>query len=100
MKPQELSLANVPKDKEKPLEFVHDVRMPCTVEFGRAEITIRKLLALGPGSVIELGKQEGEPVDIRANGNLLARGEVIVVNDKYGVRITEIHNPEGVKEIF
>ena len=64
-----------------------------TVELGRARVSIQELLALGPGSVVELDKLAGEPLDILVNGRLVARGEAVVVNDKFGVRITDIVSP-------
>jgi flagellar motor switch protein FliN len=83
--------------KSRPLSFLGDVKLQCSVEFGRARFTIRRFLELGAGSVIELDKLQGEPVDIRVSGRLAARGEVVVVNDRYGVRITEIVS-EGAAE--
>lgn len=76
------------------LELFEDVPLSCSVELGQAEITIRKLLTLQNGSILELGKLSEEPFDIKANGNLIARGEVVTVNDHYGVRITEIVDPK------
>ena len=76
------------------LKFLHDVRLSCSVELGRTSITIRRLLNLAAGSVLTLDKLSGEHVDILANGNRVARGEVVVINDRYGVRITEVIDPE------
>ena len=75
------------------LDFVLDIPMMLTVELGRSQILINELLKLGRGSVIELSKLAGEPLDILANQRLIARGEVVVVNEKYGIRITEIISP-------
>lgn len=75
------------------LDFVLDIPMTLTVELGRSQMLISDLLKLGRGSVIELAKLSGEPLDILANQRLIARGEVVVVNEKYGVRITEIISP-------
>jgi flagellar motor switch protein FliN/FliY len=64
------------------------------VELGRTRMTIQDLLTLGPGSVIELDKVAGEALDILVNGRLVARGEAVVVNDKFGIRITDIVSPQ------
>ena len=72
------------------LDFLLDLPLNVTVELGRTEMIIDKMLQLGQGSVIELKKASGEPVDIYVNQKLLGKGEVIVVNDRFGVRITEI----------
>ena len=75
------------------LDLLLDVPLDVTVELGRARLTIQDLLTLGPGSVVELDKLAGEPLDILVNDRLVARGEVVVVNDKFGVRITDIVSP-------
>ncbi len=75
------------------LDFVLDIPMMLTVELGRSQMLINELLKLGRGSVVELAKLAGEPLDILANQRLIARGEVVVVNEKYGIRITEIISP-------
>jgi len=72
------------------LNLLLDIPLEITVELGRAKIQIQELLELGPGSAITLSKLEGEPVDILANEKLIARGEVVLKNKKYGIRITEI----------
>ncbi|UCF92318.1 MAG: flagellar motor switch protein FliN [Desulfobacterales bacterium] len=72
------------------LDLILDIPLEITVELGRTRIQIQELLKLGPGSAITLAKLEGEPVDILANDTLIARGEVVVENQKYGVRVTEI----------
>ena len=72
------------------LDLLLDVPLDVTVELGRSRMTIQDLLALSPGSVIELDKVAGEPLDIVVNDRLIARGEAVVVNDKFGIRITEI----------
>ncbi|HUM13974.1 MAG TPA: flagellar motor switch protein FliN [Myxococcaceae bacterium] len=75
------------------LDLLLDVPLDLSIELGRTKMTIQDLLALGPGSVIELDKVAGEPLDILVNDRLVARGEAVVVNDKFGVRITEIVSP-------
>jgi flagellar motor switch protein FliN/FliY len=72
------------------LNLLLDIPLQITVELGRARIQIQELLSLGPGSTVTLSKLEGEPVDILANDKLIARGEVVLQNKKYGIRITEI----------
>ena len=67
-----------------------DIPIELTVELGRARIPINELLELGPGSAISLSKLEGDPVDILANDTLIARGQVVVQDEKYGIRVTEI----------
>jgi len=69
---------------------LHDVSLPLSVELGRASLTIRALLSLQPGSIIQLGGESDQPLELRLNGKLTARGEVVCVNDHFGVRITEI----------
>ena len=72
------------------LEALGDIELDVTLELGRAEVTIEELLQLREGSVVPLDKAAGDPIDILANGRLVARGEVIVVDDKFGVRICEV----------
>ena len=86
-----------PRDnRESPqrrLELLLDVPLDLSVELGRTRMSIQELLNLGPGSVVELDKVAGEPLDILINERLVARGEVVVVNDKFGIRITDIVSP-------
>jgi flagellar motor switch protein FliN len=72
------------------LGFVMDVPVELTVEIGRKSMRIADLLKLGPGSIVELSKVNGEPLDIFANHRLVARGEAVVVGERYGVRLTEV----------
>jgi flagellar motor switch protein FliN/FliY len=74
------------------LELIYDVGLQLTVELGRTEKTLKEILEIGPGSIVGLDKLAGEPLDILVNGKLLARGEVIVIDENYGVRIKEIVN--------
>jgi flagellar motor switch protein FliN len=78
------------------LELLHDVEMGVTVELGRARMLVRDVLSLSPGSVVELDRAAGSPVDVLVNGTLIARGEVVVIDEEFGVRITEVigHRPE------
>lgn len=75
------------------LEMIMDIPVSLTVELGRTRLTIKQLLELAQGSVVELDGLAGEPMDILINGYLIAQGEVVVVEDKYGIRITEIITP-------
>ncbi len=72
------------------LELILDVPLGVSVELGRVRMPVRQLLALTAGSVIELAKLAGEPLDVLINGRAVARGEAVMVNDKFGVRLTEI----------
>jgi len=82
--------AESPPSGERRMDLLLDVPLELSVELGRARMTIQDLLGLGPGSVIELDKVAGEALDILVNDRLVARGEAVVVNDKFGVRITDI----------
>ncbi|MFA5677504.1 MAG: flagellar motor switch protein FliN [Pseudomonas sp.] len=75
------------------LEIVMDIPVKLNVELGRTRITIKQLLELAQGSVVELDGLAGDPMDILINGYLIAQGEVVVVDDKYGIRITDIITP-------
>jgi flagellar motor switch protein FliN len=75
------------------IDLLLDVPLELSVELGRTRMSIQELLSLGPGSVIELDKVAGEPLDILVNNRLVARGEAVVVNDKFGIRITDIVSP-------
>jgi flagellar motor switch protein FliN len=75
------------------LNLLRDVEMVLTVELGRTRMSVRELLSLAPGSVVELDRAAGAPADLMVNGRLLARGEVVVVDEDYGLRITEIVEP-------
>ena len=72
------------------LDIVLDIPLEVSVELGRKRMSIREILDLGTGSIVELDKLAGEPVELLANGRLVARGEVVVIEDNFGVRITEI----------
>ncbi|MDZ4163827.1 MAG: flagellar motor switch protein FliN [Smithellaceae bacterium] len=74
-------------------DFILEIPLSLTVELGRSRILIRELLQLGQGSVIELTKLAGEPMDIFVNNRMIARGEVVVVNEKFGIRLTDIISP-------
>ena len=76
------------------LELVMDIPVTLSMELGRTRMSIRDLLQLAQGSVVKLDRPAGEPLDVLVNGCLIARGEVVVVNDRFGVRITDIVSPE------
>ncbi len=75
------------------LDLILDIPVQLTVELGRTKIAIRNLLQLAQGSVVELDGMAGEPMDVLVNGCLIAQGEVVVVNDKFGIRLTDIISP-------
>ncbi len=82
------------------LDFVLDIPLEVSVELGRAKMLISDLLQLGQGSVVELNKLAGEPLEVFVNQKLVARGEVVVVNEKFGVRLTDIISAvERVKQL-
>jgi flagellar motor switch protein FliN/FliY len=82
------------------LDFILDIPVEISVELGRAKVLISELLQLGQGSVVELNKLAGEPLEVLVNQKLVARGEVVVVNEKFGVRLTDVISPtERVKQL-
>ncbi len=88
------------KGSQKDLDFLLDIPLEVTVELGRARMLIRDLLQLGQGSILELDKLAGEPLEILVNNRLVARGEVVVVNEKFGIRLTEVISPqERIKQL-
>jgi flagellar motor switch protein FliN/FliY len=78
-----------PNEKRK-LDTILDIPVTITMEVGRSSISIRNLLQLNQGSVVELDRVAGEPLDVLVNGTLIAHGEVVVVNDKFGIRLTDV----------
>ncbi len=82
------------------MDFILDIPLEVSVELGRTKMLINDLLQLGQGSVIELNKLAGEPLEILVNRKLVARGEVVVVNEKFGVRLTDVISPmERIKQL-
>ncbi|MFO7305984.1 MAG: flagellar motor switch protein FliN [Gammaproteobacteria bacterium] len=79
--------------REVNLEVILDVPVTLSMEVGRTRIPIRNLLQLNQGSVVELDRAAGEPLDVFVNGTLVAHGEVVVVNDKFGIRLTDVISP-------
>lgn len=80
---------------QKNLDLLLDVEIPIAVEVGRTQMSLEDILQLVPGSVVALDKKAEEPVDLRVNGKLVARGEVVLVDDTYGLRITQIVDAAG-----
>lgn len=80
-------------ESPKDIDFILDIPVQLTVELGRTKIAIKNLLQLAQGSVVELDGMAGEPMDVLVNGCLIAQGEVVVVNDKFGIRLTDIITP-------
>jgi flagellar motor switch protein FliN/FliY len=89
-----MQTAATKRHNPRTLEFLMDVSLQVSVEVGRARMTINDLLQMGAGSVVELEKLAGEPLDIFINGKPVARGEAVIVNEKFGVRLTDIISPE------
>ena len=85
----DLETAETPRN----FELLLDIPLEVTVEMGRTRLPLRALIQLGAGSVIELAKLAGEPLDVLVNGKPIARGEAVMVNDKFGVRLTDVISP-------
>ena len=90
---QELSSSNPNTHINDDLDMILDIPVQITVELGRTRIAIKNLLQLAQGSVVELDGMAGEPMDVLVNGCLIAQGEVVVVNERFGVRLTDIITP-------
>ncbi len=85
---------------KRDLDFILDIPLDVSAELGRSRLLINELLQLGQGSVVELNKLAGEPLEIYVNGKLVARGEAVVINEKFGIRLTDIISPiERVKQL-
>ena len=84
----------VDQAKTKNIDLLMDVNLPVSIELGRTKMSIADILGLGPGSVVELNKLAGEPVDVLINYKIVAKGEVIVIDENFGVRITQLMTPE------
>ncbi len=76
------------------IDLLMDVNLPISIELGRTKMSISDILALGPGSVVELNKLAGEPVDLLVNQKVVAKGEVVVIDENFGVRVTQLMTPE------
>jgi len=87
-------------DEDENLDVILDIPVTISMEIGRTNISIRNLLQLNQGSVVELDRLAGEPMDVLVNGTLVAHGEVVVVNEKFGIRLTDVISPaERVKKL-
>ena len=91
--PLEEGAGVVPQSGETSLDVILDIPVTLSMEIGRARISIQNLLQLARGSVVELDRLAGEPLDVLVNGTLVAHGEVVVINDKFGVRLSDVVSP-------
>jgi flagellar motor switch protein FliN/FliY len=92
--------ATGPGSEDVNMDVILDIPVTISMEIGRTRINIRNLLQLNQGSVVELDRLAGEPLDVMVNGTLIAHGEVVVVNEKYGIRLTDVISPaERVKKL-
>jgi flagellar motor switch protein FliN/FliY len=92
--------ASISVAEKKKLDTILDIPVTISMEVGRSEISIRNLLQLNQGSVVELDRVAGEPLDVLVNGTLIAHGEVVVINDKFGIRLTDvISQVERIKKL-
>jgi flagellar motor switch protein FliN/FliY len=89
----ELDGSDKSQPQDKDLEFIKDIPVQLSVEIGRTKIQIKTLLQLSQGSIVELDAASGDLMDILVNGTMIAKGEVVVINEKFGVRLTEIITP-------
>ncbi|OXY83246.1 flagellar motor switch protein FliN [Oceanimonas doudoroffii] len=92
--------APITQEERRKLDTILDIPVTISMEVGRSQISIRNLLQLNQGSVVELDRLAGEPLDVMVNGTLIAHGEVVVVNDKFGIRLTDvISQTERIKKL-
>lgn len=89
-----IAKANGEGESNVQLELIQNVAVSISVEVGRSSLRIRDLLRLGQGSVVELDRVAGEPLDVCVNNTVIARGEVVLVNERYGIRLTQVVDPE------
>ena len=89
-----ISKGDAGADPSVQLELIQNVAVNVSVEVGRSSLRIRDLLRLGQGSVVELDRVAGEPLDVCVNNTVIARGEVVLVNERYGIRLTQVVDPE------
>ncbi|MEK6624893.1 MAG: flagellar motor switch protein FliN [Bdellovibrionota bacterium] len=85
-------------EKSADLSWLYNVPMKVSVELGQGRLTIRDLLLMGQGTVLELNKLAGEPLEVLVNDRLVSRGEVVMVNDKYGIRLTDVISPDDKQD--
>jgi flagellar motor switch protein FliN len=97
---QSLSNSNSKPNTSHDIDLILDIPVQLTVELGRTKVPIKSILQMGQGSVVELDAVAGDPLDVSVNGCLIAQGEVVVVNDKFGIRLTDIITPsERMKKL-
>ena len=90
----------ITQEERRKLDTILDIPVTISMEVGRSQISIRNLLQLNQGSVVELDRLAGEPLDVKVNGTLIAHGEVVVVNEKFGIRLTDvISQSERIKKL-
>ena len=89
-----IAKANADGESSVQLDLIQNVAVCISVEVGRSSLRIRDLLRLGQGSVVELDRVAGEPLDVCVNNTVIARGEVVLVNERYGIRLTQVVDPE------
>jgi len=90
-----------PITEKKSLDFILDIPLQLTVELGRTKLLVKDVLELNQGSVVELTKLAGEPLDVFVNSKLVARGEAVVINEKFGIRLVDIVSPnERVEKVL
>lgn len=90
-----------PMPEKKSLDFILDIPLQLTVELGRTKLLVKDVLELNQGSVVELTKLAGEPLDVFVNSKLVARGEAVVINEKFGIRLVDIVSPnERVEKVL
>ncbi len=89
-----LAMASAESSKQFSLDMIMDVSVSLSIEVGRTRMSINELLKLSQGSIIELDRMAGEPLDVLVNGTLVARGEIVVVKEKFGIMLTEVVSPE------
>ena len=90
---KQLNDSSNPSSGDVKLDVILDIPVTIAMEIGRTQLSIRNLLQLNQGSVVELDRLAGEPMDVLVNGTLVAHGEVVVVNDKFGIRLTDVISP-------
>ncbi len=90
---KQLNDSSVPGSDDVKLDVILDIPVTIAMEIGRAQLSIRNLLQLNQGSIVELDRLAGEPMDVLVNGTLVAHGEVVVVNEKFGIRLTDVVSP-------
>lgn len=97
---KQLSASSNPGSGEVKLDVILDIPVTIAMEIGRTQISIRNLLQLNQGSIVELDRLAGEPMNVLVNGTLVAHGEVVVVNEKFGIRLTDVISPaERIKNL-